>query len=154
MRWEGSVESYSCLSHVIRFSAAVFNRLVFRTCKNDLKLIIDNTDAMPCRPTHHLNGRTPNEAEGLKYKFLHSRSLAVSVLVCQLTGPGFKSVSTEMKLVPYMRPLGDLAMTSTLPVHCRWEDETSRERTDHPPTYAETTRKKSLGLYTHGCLWL
>src|SRR5688572_29769169 len=26
-------------------------------------------------------------------------------------------------------------MMSTLTIHCRWEDETARERTRHPPSY-------------------
>ena len=41
---------------------------------------------------------------------------------------------------------------STLTVHCRWEDETARERTGHPPSYAEAKKMKSLTLHTHGCL--
>jgi len=36
---------------------------------------------------------------------------------------------------------------STLTVHCQWEDET-----DHPPSYAEAKKMKSLTLHTHGCL--
>ena len=40
---------------------------------------------------------------------------------------------------------------STLTAHCRWEDETVRERTGHPPSYAEAKKMKSLTLNTHGC---
>jgi len=32
-------------------------------------------------------------------------------------------------------------------IHCRWEDEVERERTDHPPSYAEVKKTKSLKLY-------
>jgi len=42
-------------------------------------------------------------------------------------------------------------MMSTLTVHCQWEDETVREMTGHPPSYAEAKKMKSLTLYTHGC---
>ena len=49
-------------------------------------------------------------------------------------------------------PLANSAMTSTLTVHCQWEDETVRERTGHPPSYAEAKKMKSLTLHTHGCL--
>jgi len=44
------------------------------------------------------------------------------------------------------------AMMSTPTVNCRWEDETVIERTDHPPSYAEAKKMKSLALHTHGCL--
>src|SRR5688572_10473916 len=30
---------------------------------------------------------------------------------------------------------------STLTVHCRWEDETAKESTDHPPSYISRLRK-------------
>src|SRR6218665_134868 len=43
-------------------------------------------------------------------------------------------------------------MMSTLIVHCRWDDEMARERTGHPPTYAEAKKMKSTTLHTHGCL--
>jgi len=33
-------------------------------------------------------------------------------------------------------PLAKSAMISTLTVHSEWEDETARERTGHPPSYA------------------
>src|SRR6218665_915042 len=42
-------------------------------------------------------------------------------------------------------------MMSTLTAHCQWEDETVRERTGHPPSYAEAKKVKSLTLHTHGC---
>jgi len=37
-------------------------------------------------------------------------------------------------------PLANSAMMSTLTVHCQWEDETARERTDHQPSYAEAKK--------------
>ena len=37
----------------------------------------------------------------------------------------------------HLRPLAHLAMISTLTAHCRWEDETVRERTGHPPSYSK-----------------
>src|SRR6218665_4025679 len=40
---------------------------------------------------------------------------------------------------------------STLTIQCQWEDETVRERTGHPPSYAEAKKMKSLILHTHGC---
>jgi len=39
----------------------------------------------------------------------------------------------------------------TLTAHWQWEDETVRERTGHPPSYAEAKKMKSLALHTHGC---
>src|SRR6218665_1082677 len=42
-------------------------------------------------------------------------------------------------------------MMNTLIVHCQWEDETVRERTGHPPSYAEAKKMKLLTLHTHGC---
>jgi len=41
-------------------------------------------------------------------------------------------------------------MMSTLTVYCQWEDETVRERTGHPPSYAEAKEMKSLTLHTLG----
>ena len=50
-------------------------------------------------------------------------------------------------------PLVNSAMMSTLTAHChcQWEDETVRERTGHPPSYAEAKKMKSFTLHTHGC---
>jgi len=48
-------------------------------------------------------------------------------------------------------PLATSAMTSTLTVHCKWEDETAREQTAHSPLYAEAKKMKSLILHTRGC---
>jgi len=42
-------------------------------------------------------------------------------------------------------------MMSTLTAHCQWEDETVRERTGHPPSYAEAKKMKSLTHHIHGC---
>ena len=52
----------------------------------------------------------------------------------------------------HLQPLANLALMSTPTVHCQWEDETVRERTGHPPSYAEAKKMKSLTLHTHGCL--
>jgi len=52
----------------------------------------------------------------------------------------------------YLRPLANSAMMSTLTAHCQWEDETVREKTIHPPSYAVTKKMKSLTLHTHGYL--
>ena len=41
---------------------------------------------------------------------------------------------------------------STPTIHCQWEDERARERTDHQPSYAEAKKMKSLKLRIHGCL--
>jgi len=43
-------------------------------------------------------------------------------------------------------PIANSAMMSTLNVHCQWEDEMVRERTGHPPSYAETKKIKLLIL--------
>src|SRR6218665_1056022 len=43
-------------------------------------------------------------------------------------------------------------MMSTLTIRCQWEDEMVRERTGHPPSYAEANKMKSQTLHTHGCL--
>src|SRR6218665_1761180 len=49
-------------------------------------------------------------------------------------------------------PPANSAMMSTLTAHCQWEDDTVRERTGHPPSYAVAKKMKSLTLRTHGCL--
>ena len=49
-------------------------------------------------------------------------------------------------------PLANSAMMITLTAHCQWEDETVRERTGHPPSYAVVKKMKSLTLHTHDCL--
>jgi len=36
---------------------------------------------------------------------------------------------------------------SALTAHCQWEDETVRERTDHPPSYTEAKKMKSLTVF-------
>ena len=52
-------------------------------------------------------------------------------------------------------PLANSAMMSTLTVHCQWEDETTRERTGHPPSYAEAKKMKSLTFHIQACsIWL
>src|SRR6218665_2480318 len=51
----------------------------------------------------------------------------------------------------HRRPLANSAMMSPLTAHCQWEDETVRERTGQPPSYAEAKKMKSLTLHTHGC---
>jgi len=43
-------------------------------------------------------------------------------------------------------------MMSTLIAHCQWKDETVKERTGHPPSYAVTKKMKSLTLHTHSFL--
>ena len=52
-------------------------------------------------------------------------------------------------LLFHLRPLANLAVMSTLTAHCRWEDETARERTCHPPSYAVAKKMKTLKLHTH-----
>ena len=42
------------------------------------------------------------------------------------------------------------AMMSTLTAHCQWEDETVRERTGYPSSYAK--KMKALTLHTRGYL--
>ena len=37
----------------------------------------------------------------------------------------------------HLCPLANSAMMSTLTAHCQWEDDMVRERTGHPPSYAE-----------------
>src|SRR6218665_2309519 len=43
-------------------------------------------------------------------------------------------------------------MMSKLTICCQWENETVRERTGHPPSYAEAKNMMSLTICTHGCL--
>src|SRR6218665_2474715 len=52
----------------------------------------------------------------------------------------------------HLHPLANSAMMSTLTAHCQWDDETMRERTGYPPSYAVAKKMKSLTLHTHGCL--
>src|SRR6218665_429635 len=48
-------------------------------------------------------------------------------------------------------PNDEHPMTSILTIHFQWEDETVKERTGHPPAYADSKKIKSLALHTHGC---
>jgi len=48
-------------------------------------------------------------------------------------------------------PLANSAMMSTLIALYKWEDETARERTGHPPSYAEAQKMKLLTLHIYGC---
>jgi len=48
-------------------------------------------------------------------------------------------------------PLANSAMMSTLTAHCQWEDETVRERTGHPPAFAEAKKCSLLTLHTRVC---
>jgi len=47
--------------------------------------------------------------------------------------------------------LANSAMMSTLTAHCQWEDETAREMTGHPTSYAKAKKMKSVTLHTQGC---
>src|SRR6218665_1633182 len=81
--------------------------------------------------------------------------LVVRVLDCQSKGPGFKSQPGQKfgsRFLLHLHPLANSAMTSTLTVHCPWEDETVSERTGHPLSYAKAKKMKLLTLHTHGCL--
>jgi len=61
---------------------------------------------------------------------------------------GFKSLPGQIFC---SRFLLHLAVVSTLTIHCQWEDETARERTGHPISYAVAKKMKSLTLHTRGC---
>ena len=77
----------------------------------------------------------------------------VSVLVRQPWGPWFKSWPGQKfgsRFLLHLCPLVNSAMMSTLNAHCQWEDETARERTGHPRSYAVANKMKSLTLHTHG----
>ena len=76
--------------------------------------------------------------------------LVVSVLDCQSRGLGFKSRPEQKFGSRLLRHLHSSAMMSTLTVYCQWEDETVRDRTGHPPSYAEAKKMKSLTLHTQG----
>jgi len=52
----------------------------------------------------------------------------------------------------HLCPLAHSTMMSTQTIHCQWEDETVRERTGHPHSYAESKKMKLLTVRTHGCL--
>ena len=86
--------------------------------------------------------------------FMVCGGLVVSVLDCQSKGSGFKS-RPEQKFgstfLFHLRPLANSAMTSTLTIYCKSEDETARERTGQPPSYSKAKKMKSLILPTHGC---
>src|SRR6218665_1517110 len=58
-------------------------------------------------------------------------------------GWGFKSRPGQrfgLRFLLHLRPLANSAMMSTMTVHCQWEDETVRERTGHPPSYAKAKK--------------
>ena len=79
----------------------------------------------------------------------------VSMLDCQSRGLGFKPQPGQnfgLRFLLHLCPLANSAMMSSLTVHCKWEDETVRERTGHLPSYAKAKKMKSLTLHTHiGC---
>src|SRR5688572_7056066 len=82
-------------------------------------------------------------------------SVVISVIDCHSRGQGFKSLPGQKfgsRFLPHVCPLANSARMSTLNAYCRWEDETARERTGHPPSYAEAKKMKSLTLHTQGCL--
>ena len=37
---------------------------------------------------------------------------------------------------------------STMTIRCQWEDETAKDKTGHPPSYAEAKKMNSLTLRT------
>ena len=41
---------------------------------------------------------------------------------------------------------------TTLTMHCRCKGETARKRTDHPNSYTEVKKTRSLTQHTHGCV--
>src|SRR6218665_1750427 len=59
----------------------------------------------------------------------------------------------RLRFLLYLCPVANSAMISTLTAHCQWKEETVREGTDHPTSYALAKKMKSLTLYTHGCPW-
>jgi len=58
-------------------------------------------------------------------------------------------VETWFKVSAPPVPLANLATMITLTSHCHWEDETARERTGHPTSYAKAKKMKSLTLHKH-----
>ena len=58
----------------------------------------------------------------------------INVLDCQLRDPGSNPARGETWFVIYApaAPLANSIVMSTPTVHCQWEDETVRERIDHP----------------------
>ena len=50
-----------------------------------------------------------------------------------------------------LEPLANSSMMSTPSAHYRWED-TEKERTGRPTSYAQAKKIKSLTLQIHGCL--
>src|SRR6218665_3625676 len=45
-----------------------------------------------------------------------------------------------------------LTQHTTLTMHCRCKGETARKRTDHPNSYTEVKKTRSLTQHTHGCV--
>src|SRR6218665_834917 len=54
------------------------------------------------------------------------------------------------KISPNLCLLANSAVMSTLTAHCQWKDETVRERTGHPLSYAKAKKIKLITLHTHG----
>lgn len=77
------------------------------------------------------------------YYYDHYQGLAVSALVSQLGGCGFKSPPMQNFFQIYALPTNSAVM-STLTSNCRWHDETARERTGHLPSSAKAKKLKSL----------
>ena len=79
-------------------------------------------------------------------------SVVTGILVCLSHGRGFKSPPEQNFLLEFSDSFASSITISTRKVQCRQKERVSRERSCHPPTYAETKRTKSLTLHAHGCL--
>jgi len=75
------------------------------------------------------------------------------VVDCRSRGEGFKSLLGQKfgsRVLLFLYLIANLAIMSTLTVHCRWKEEKMKERTSHQPSYADAKKMKLLSLYTQG----
>src|SRR6218665_1922141 len=90
-------------------------------------------------------------------QFLYYHGPVASVLDCQSRCSGFKSRPGQKlgsRFLLHLHPLANSATMSTLTVHCQWEDETERERTGHPPSYADAKNNSIYEVANTSYPWL
>src|SRR6218665_1071270 len=97
---------------------------------------------------HQFSCETISATGRLLHSFKKIRGCAVAQwLQCWTAKRGVRGSNSGQiwfEISPPSAPLGNLAVMSTLTAHCQWEDETVRERTGHPPSFAEAKKMKSL----------
>src|SRR6218665_177934 len=89
-----------------------------------------------------------NRSNGVPISFSEARDgQAAKVLYCQFESLQKQKCVNISALSLKQTLLGDIEYDEYTDVHCRWEDETARENTGHPPSYAKVKKMKSLTFH-------